>query len=316
MAPSRPRFGSLQFYPRKRAENFIHSVNWSTMDHLKFEGEGLLGYLAYKVGMISVLVKDDTANSMTKGKKIIVPATVLEMPHMKVASVRFYNHGLPIKDVFVSTDSSLKRIMRVPKTLPTFDSSVPAEFDDVRVLLFTMPKEINLKKTPDVAEIAVYAKDKLAFVKTLFNRELTPKDFVQTNLIDSRGLTKGKGLEGALPRFGISKKSHKSEKGVRRAGSLGPWHPARVTFRTPMAGQLGMFSRITYNLKLILSSSISAKNINIPGGFPQYGNVHSEYVLVEGSVQGPQKRQVMITPSFRPTKIQARKKYEFLEVLK
>lgn len=316
MPPSRPRFGSLQFYPRKRAEHFIHSVNWSTMDHLKFENEGLMGYLCYKVGMVSVMVKDETANSMTKGKKIIVPATVLEMPKMKVFSVRFYNKGLPVKDVIVSNDSSLRRIIRVPKTLPTFDSSIPSSFDDVRVIAFTMPKDINLKKTPDVAEIAIYAKDKLSFVKTLLNRELTTKDFVQTNLIDSRGLTKGKGLEGALPRFGISKKSHKAEKGVRRPGSLGPWHPARVTFRTPMAGQLGMFSRIAYNLKLILSSSISSKDINMSSGFPQYGNVKAEYVLVEGSVQGPQKRQVMITPSFRPTKIQSRKKYEFLEVLK
>ena len=316
MAPSRPRFGSLQFYPRKRAENFIHSVNWSTMSNLKLEGEGLLGYIAYKVGMVSVLVKDDTANSMTKGKKIIVPATVLEMPHMKIASVRFYKNNLPVKDIIVSNDSSLKRIMRVPKNLPTFDSAVPKEFDDIRVLAFTMPKEIALKKTPDVAEIALHAKDKLSFVKTLFNRELSTKDFISAGLVDTRGLTKGKGLEGAVPRFGITLKSHKSEKGVRRAGSLGPWHPARVTFRTPQAGQLGMFSRITYNLKLILSSSISTKNINLSGGFPQYGNIKSEYILLEGSVQGPQKRQVMITPSFRPTKIQARKKYEFLEVLK
>ena len=69
-------------------------------------------------------------------------------------------------------------------------------------------------------------------------------------------------------------------------------------------------------IKTRYTPKIASKNINPSSGFPQYGNVKSEYFLVEGSVQGPQKRQVMITPSFRPTKIQARKKYEFLEVLK
>jgi large subunit ribosomal protein L3 len=286
------------------------------MKDAKVESEGLMGYIAYKVGMISVMVKDDTANSMTKGKKIVVPATVLEMPHMKVLSVRFYNHNLPVKDIVVSNDKDLRRVLRVIKQIPAFDALVPKEFDDIRVLVYSLPRGISLKKTPDVAEFAVNAKDKLTFIKTLLNRELTAKDFVQTSLVDSRGLTKGKGLEGAMPRFGISKKSHKSEKGVRRAGSLGPWHPARVTFRTPQAGQLGMFSRVTYNLKLLLSSTISQKNINPTSGFPQYGNVSSDYVIVEGSVQGPQKRQVIITPSFRPTKKLKARKHEFVEVLK
>jgi large subunit ribosomal protein L3 len=316
MTLRRPRFGSLQFYPRKRAENFIHSVNWATLKTAKFEGEGLLGFIAYKAGMVSVLVKDDTPNSMTKGKKIIIPATVLEMPHLKIFSVRFYKNNLPVKDVVVSNDKELKRYIKTAKNVKNLDNEIPKEFDDVRVVVFSLPKDISLKKTPDVAEIAIAAKDKLAYIKSILNRELTSKDFVSSSLVDTRGLTKGKGLSGPMQRFGISKKSHKAEKGVRRPGSLGPWHPARVTFRTPQAGQLGMFSRVTYNLKLLLSSSISQKNINIPGGFPQYGNVHSDYVVVEGSVQGPQKRQIILTPSFRITKKQKAKKYEFLEVLK
>ena len=52
---------------------------------------------------------------------------------------------------------------------------------------------------------------------------------------------------GPVKRFGISLKFHKSEKGVRRPGSLAPWHPARVTFRTPNMGQTGFFTRVSYN---------------------------------------------------------------------
>ena len=49
----------------------------------------------------------------------------------------------------------------------------------------------------------------------------------------------------------LEAKGHKTEKGVRRPGSLGHWHPAHVVFRVPMAGQLGMFTRVSYNNKII-----------------------------------------------------------------
>ena len=84
------------------------------------------------------------------------------------------------------------------------------------------------------------------------NKEIFISDIFEKGLLaDARGLTKGKGLVGPVKRFGITLKQHKSEKGRRRPGSLGPWHPARVIFRVPMAGQLGMFKRVIYNNKII-----------------------------------------------------------------
>ena len=90
-----PRKGSLQFWPRKRANKFLPRVNWSAID----SGKNLQGFICYKAGMISVSVKDDTPDSMTKGKKIVVPATILECPSMKIFSVRFYKNGNVIKDM-------------------------------------------------------------------------------------------------------------------------------------------------------------------------------------------------------------------------
>ena len=75
--------------------------------------------------------------------------------------------------------------------------------------------------------------------------------FEKNQSVDLRGLTKGKGFQGPVKRFGITLKVKKSEKGQRRPGSLGPWHPARVIFRVPMAGQLGMFTRAIYNNKIV-----------------------------------------------------------------
>ena len=79
---SNPHAGSLQFWPRKRAKKFIPSVNWKNF--VSCDKKGVLGFIAYKVGMTSTLVKDNTEQSMSKGKKIVVPATVLEVPAMKI----------------------------------------------------------------------------------------------------------------------------------------------------------------------------------------------------------------------------------------
>jgi large subunit ribosomal protein L3 len=113
-----------------------------------------------------------------------------------------------------------------------------------------------------------------------------------------------------MARFGITLKSHKSEKGRRKPGSLGPWHPARVTYMTPMAGQLGMFTRAVYNSSIIYIGNADGNIKNIKN----YGNIDTDYILLRGSVQGPAKRQLLITSPLRQTKKQAKKAYEFIEL--
>src|SRR3989344_9637213 len=117
---SNPHHGRLQFWPRKRAEKFVPSVNWSVV---KFDAknEGLLGFIAYKAGMSTAAVKDSTDKSLTAGKKIFVPVTILEAPNMKIYSVRFYNKGNPVKDIIVSIDKELKRVVKLPKQIPAFE---------------------------------------------------------------------------------------------------------------------------------------------------------------------------------------------------
>jgi large subunit ribosomal protein L3 len=112
----RPRKGSLQFWPRKRASKFLPRVNWSSISPKK----GLKGFICYKAGMSSAYVKDDTPNSMTKGKHIIVPVTLLECPPMKILSVRFYKNGLIKTEVLAENlDKELEGKVKMPgkKTL-------------------------------------------------------------------------------------------------------------------------------------------------------------------------------------------------------
>jgi large subunit ribosomal protein L3 len=289
-------------------------VNWRPVKkQLDTKLQGIVGVIAYKVGMATALVKDMTPHSMTANKKIAFPVTILEVPAMKIASVRFYHQGKVAKECIVTNEAILKKVLTLPKTPQKVEA--PAQYDDIRVLVYSLPSQTAIKKTPDLTELLVQASDKLAFIQTLLNRELTLKDVYPLKLVDARGVTTGRGFSGAMKRFGISLKQHKSEKGRRRPGSLAPWHPARVTFRTPMAGQYGMFTRTHYNLSVISTGTNTEKNINPPQGFPNYGLVHAPYLILKGSIQGPAKRQILLTPAMRPTKYTSKRKYEVQEVL-
>lgn len=313
MAPqSKPKAGSLQYWPRKRAERILPNVNWNP---IKSDNANVQGFIGYKVGMTSVFVKDDTADSMTKGKKIILPATIVECPGIKIYSVRFYKNKKVAGELIVSNDKELKRVVKVPKQVGKLED-VKVDFDDLRVLVYSEVKKTDIKKSPDMIELAIGGtkEQKLAFVKEKIGKSISVSEVFPKGLIDVRGVTIGKGLQGPVKRFGITLKSHKSEKGVRRPGSLGPWHPARVTFVTTMAGQLGYFTRVLLNNMILKSGKISETNINKSGGFKHYGNIKTEFLIIGGSLQGPQKRPLLLTQSLRPTKRQLKQKLEFIEL--
>ena len=305
-----PRKGSLQFWPRKRVSKFLPRVNWDSIS----DGGKIKGFIAYKAGMASAYVKDNTEHSMTKGKKIIIPVTIIECPPMKIFSTRFYKNGIVVKDVLSENlDKELKKKLKLPKTNKGKVGNVkPESYDDIRVICYSVVKNSKIKKKPDLTEIGLVGivEEKLNFVKEHANKEFSVLNiFEKGQLIDIRGLTKGQGLQGPVKRFGITLKSHKSEKGRRRPGSLGPWHPARVTFRAPQAGQLGMFTRIVYNSKIIDMGKSADKPLR---NIKNYGDVNTDYIIMKGSVQGPAKRQLLITSPLRETKKQSKKNYELV----
>jgi large subunit ribosomal protein L3 len=312
----RPRKGSLQYWPRKRAEKFLPNINWDSIDYPNSK-KTLKGIIAYKAGMASAYVKDETADSMTKGKKIIIPVTVLECPPMKILSVRFYKHGIVYSEILnENLDKELRRKLKLPKSKSKkIDDIKNDDYDDLKVIAYSVVKKSGLKKTPDICEIGLAGtkEEKFSYIKENLNKEISPLDvFEKGQLIDVRGLTKGKGLVGPVKRFGITLKAHKSEKGVRRPGSLGPWHPARVTYMAPLAGQLGMFTRAVYNNKVIQLGK--AEDLDSLKNIKNYGNVNTNYILVCGSVQGAAKRQLILTRPLRTTKKQLKKNYELIEL--
>jgi large subunit ribosomal protein L3 len=304
---SRPRKGSLQYWPRKRASKFLPRVNWDAIDSDK----KLKGFLVYKVGMMSACVKDNTPNSLTKDKKIAIPVTILECPPMKIFSIRFYKDRKVVKDVLSENlDKELKRKIKLPKKKSK--EEIKSEYNDIKAIFYSQVKNTSIKKTPDLIEIGLSGtlEEKLNFLKENLNKELFFSDFFEKGkIIDFRGLTKGKGLSGPVKRFGISLKFHKSEKGVRRPGSLGPWHPSRTTRLAPQAGQLGMFTREIYN-----SNILEIGNSPIKKDFKNFGKIKTKYLIVKGSVMGPAKRQLIVTEPLRKTKKQIKKNYDFIEL--
>jgi large subunit ribosomal protein L3 len=314
--PKSPRKGSLQFWPRKRVSKFLPSVNWKSIN----SGKNIKGFIGYKAGMFSVEVKDLTPNSMTKDKKIILPSTVIECPPMKIFSIRFYKNGKVAKDILAEhIDKELKRRVKLPKQGKNISENLKAgEYEDVSVLTYSQVKKTNVKKTPDLTEIGLTGtiEDKLNFIRNHLNRDISVGEvFSQGELVDVRGLTKGQGFSGPVERFGIHLRFHKSEKGVRKVGSIGPWHPARVTFHVPMAGQLGMFTRVNYNQKILSIAKAEEAEKQLKN-ITNYGDTKTDYIILYGSVQGPAKRQILLTSPLRVSKLQKKKIFEFIEVKK
>lgn len=304
--------GSLQFYPRVRAKKVIPSVNWKPLEK---KGVGFMGFIGYKVGMISVWAKDNTEHSMTKGKRIVIPATLIECPSMKIYSVRFYKNGKASKDIVVSNDKALRKSVKVAKKLTEFKEI--EDFDDVRVIMSSGISETGIgKKKADMIEVGISGgkDEKIAFIKENLGKAISVLDVFEKELVDVRGVTKGYGSCGPVKRFGIALKDHKSEKGQRRPGSLAPWHPARVTFRAPQMGQTGYHNRICYNNLILESGKVSEKDINRKGGFKNYGKVKTDYLILKGSVPGPAKRGVVITTALRPTDSASKKNFEVIEL--
>jgi large subunit ribosomal protein L3 len=306
------RSGSLQFYPRVRAKKVIPSVHWR---HIKKDGQGVQGFIGYKVGMTSVFVKDNTEDSLTKGKRITIPATILECPKMKIFSVRFYKNNKVKKDVVISNEKLLKKQVKLGKTLKTLGDET--DFEDVRVVAYSLVSTTGIgKKKPDLIELALSGSndEKMTWIKENSSKEISIHDVFPSGIVDIRAVTKGYGTQGPVKRFGISLKAKKSEKGQRRPGSLAPWHPARVTFRAPQAGQTGFHNRVTYNNFIVQVGDIKENNINPKSGFPRYGNIKNDFIILAGSLPGPKKRGLVLTAPMKPGKKQLKRNYEVIEL--
>lgn len=140
--------------------------------------------------------------------------------------------------------------------------------------------------------------------------------FAQDEMIDVIGVTKGKGYKGVTSRWHTKKLPRKTHKGLRKVACIGAWHPSRVQFTVARAGQKGYHHRTEINKKIYrigqgihtkngkvirnnasTEHDITEKTITPMGGFPHYGEVNCDFVMVKGCIMGPKKRNITMRKS-------------------
>lgn len=304
-----PRHGSMQFWPRVRAKNEVPRVR----SYAKSDKPELLGFAGYKAGMTQISAVDGYKHSLTKGMSVTHAATIIEVPPMHFVGVKFYKKTFDgdraVKQAMIpKLPVELKKLISMPaKDSTTTVESVDANsYDYIKMIVATQPKLCGFgRKTADMFEIDLGGdkNGQIEFAKANFGKMIAVTDlFKPGQLVDTHSVTKGKGTQGPVKRFGVSKRRHKSEKSIRNPASLGPWcGQGHVMYRVAHAGKMGYHLRTEWNKKIMLISDDLAK-INPAGGLVRYGQVKTTYLLINGSVAGPKKRLIKLTVATRPNK--------------
>eukprot|EP00943_MAST-04B_sp_MAST-4B-sp1_P007913 g7913.t1 len=184
----------------------------------------------------------------------------------------------------------------------------------VRVLAHTQIKKVKLRqKKAHLMEIQINGgsvSDKVDFATGLFEKNVPLSSVFQENeLIDTAALNKGHGFEGVVTRWGVTRLPRKTHKGLRKVACIGAWHPSRLRMHVGRAGQRGYHHRTEINKKIYrigkagdekscsTEQDLTAKSITPMGGFPHYGIVNEDWIMLKGGVTGPKKRVVTLRKS-------------------
>ncbi|MDP3916939.1 MAG: 50S ribosomal protein L3 [Nanoarchaeota archaeon] len=303
-----PRRGSKQFWPRKRASRVVPRIRtYSFNKDIK-----PLAFLGYKAGMTHIQVRDNNPHSTSKTKIITIPATIIDCPPLKPLSLRFYKKTITGSKLLSEIYSSKRdKFFKNKKS-----GKEPESFDNIKLTVHSEPKKLSIgKKKHDIFEMGIGGKDineKLAKAKELLEKDFLPVSeiFDDGQLVDVHSVSKGKGTQGPVKRFGVKIRQHKSEKTKRGPGTLGAWTPKRVMAgQLAHAGKMGFHRRTEYNRLLIRIAK--AEEVNQKGGIKHYGKINNDSILIKGSVAGSSKRPVIITAPQR-----AKRKPESYEVIK
>jgi len=302
----------MAYSPRKRSESQIpHFSGWPEIK----DGPRLQGFAGYKAGMTHAMMVDYRPTSTTTGQEVQVPVTVIEVPPMKVAAVRLYertHYGHEVaQEIWADKlDKELARAFPIPKNKKSKGVEVEVDIsriDEVRVIMHTQPSLVTgiPKKEPEIMENRIgggSVEARLKYAVDLLGKEIKITDFTKEGaMLDVAAVTKGKGVQGIIKRFGIKLLSHKNSKHRRMIGTRGNFNPGYIRPTVPQAGQVGYHQRTEHN-KRVLKIGENGADITPDGGFLHYGVVRNHYVLLHGSIPGPTKRLVRLRDAARVAK--------------
>jgi large subunit ribosomal protein L3 len=320
---SAPRRGSVAFRPRARAKSLEARVR--TWPVVKTDKPSLVGFAGFKAGEIDVLTIDDREKTPNFGKQLLNPATVIVCPPIRIIGIRGYSQDHygkhAIFDVYGKDPiKELARKFQIKVTDEDGFSKAEQSLNrvsSIMAIVAVLPNEVNIsQKKPFVFEVAVSGnnvREQYDYLKGLLGKQVKVSEVFQLGqFVDVFGITRGKGVEGPITRFGVKRKQHKSRKSVRAVGTLGPISPAVVMYTVARQGQRGFHQRTEYNKRILMISNAGTKNsngninnddetnlINPSGGFKHFGFVTGDYLVLRGSVPGVPKRLLKIRQPIR-----------------
>merc|ERR1712205_217410 len=337
-----PRHGSLGFLPKKRCTKSKGKIKSFPLDDAAAKPH-LTAFMGYKAGCTHILRDVDKAGSKAHKKEVVEAVTIIEAPPMMVVGMVGYletPRGLKslctvwaqhlndeCKSRFYknwSASEKKKAFTRYAKKY-TEGTGIDQELERIeknctslRVICHTQIGKLNFRqKKAHICEIQVNGGDmatKIAFAKDLLEKEVKIDSvFEQNEMIDAIAITKGKGYEGVVTRWGVTKLPRKTHKGLRKVACIGSWHPSRVKFTVARAGQNGYHHRTEINKKIYrigkapraadgkitqenatTEFDLTTKDITPLGGFPHYGVVNEDYIMIKGACPGSRRRCITL----------------------
>jgi len=192
----------------------------------------------------------------------------------------------------------------------------------VRVVAHTQIQSLKLRqKKAHVMEIQINGgsvAQKVDFATELLEKKVdVSRVFVEGEKIDVAAATKGHGFEGVVARWGVRRLPRKTHRGLRKVACIGAWHPSRVHFTVARAGQDGYHHRTEQNKQIYrigkavvegvkdvsasTDTDLTEKGITPMGGFPHYGPVIYDWLMLKGCVPGVKKRCITLRKTIVPS---------------
>jgi len=343
-----PRHGNLGLLPRKRCKHHRGRIRSFPRDD-PTQKPHLTAFIGYKAGLTHIMREVNKIGSKLHKKETVEAVTILECPPMIVVGLVGYvqtPRGLRTlttvwcqhlsetvkrrfyKNWYRSKKKAFSRYaLRVAdannKDAETELNRMRKYCQVIRVLAHTQIRKVGLRqKKAHLMEIQINGgtiPEKVDWGYKQFEQKIPVENvFNKDEMVDIMGVTKGKGFEGVITRWGTATLPRKTHRGLRKVACIGAWHPARVRYTVARAGQRGYHHRTEINKKIYrvgaaaidkdgkpnynatTPSDLTEKTITPMGGFPHYGVVNEDYLMIKGCVVGPKKRVITVRKSLIP----------------
>merc|ERR1712102_184373 len=344
---SAPRHGSMGFYPKKRSRRHRGKVKAFPKDDPK-KPDHLTAFLGFKAGMTHGVREVERPGTKGGAREIVEAVTILETPPLVAVGMVGYietprglralktvwaeHINVECKRRFYKNWSKSKKKAFTKACLKWKDEVGKKEIEKdlnqikkycqvVRVLCHTQQQLLRRRqKKAHIMEVQLNGgsiADKVNWAREHFEKEVpVGQVFEQDEVLDIIGVTKGHGFKGVTSRWHTKKLPRKTHKGLRKVACIGAWHPSRIQFTVPRAGQKGYHHRTEINKKIYRMGEgykmkdgklvknnaateydLSDKSVNPMGGFPHYGEVKQDFLMLKGCCIGPKKRILTLRKS-------------------